>query len=74
MYGSRIGSVHVKDRVRGGTTVPLGTGDADFPAFFSGLAQLGYGGDVILQVARGESGREVEWAQQNAAFVRLALG
>ena len=25
-YGARIRNVHVKDRVRGGTTVPLGTG------------------------------------------------
>lgn len=72
-YGSRIGSVHVKDRLRRGTTVPLGTGDADLAAFFSGLAQLGYDGDVILQVARGETGSEVEWARQNAAVVRSAL-
>ena len=37
-YGTRIGSVHIKDRVRGGGTVPLGTGDADLPALFAGLA------------------------------------
>src|SRR5262249_5673617 len=28
-YGSRIGSVHLKDRRRGGGSVPLGTGDTD---------------------------------------------
>jgi L-ribulose-5-phosphate 3-epimerase len=69
-YGRRIGSVHIKDRVRGGGTVPLGTGDADLPALFDGLAELGYTGDYVLQVARGESGNEVEWARQNLAFLK----
>jgi len=73
-YGARIGSVHVKDRVRGGGTVPLGTGNTDFETFFGALAAIGYCGDIILQVARGETGSELEWARQNAAFVRAALG
>jgi sugar phosphate isomerase/epimerase len=29
-YGERVGSFHIKDRVRGGKTVPLGQGDTDF--------------------------------------------
>ncbi len=33
-YGARVGSVHIKDRVKGGSTVPLGTGDTDFMALF----------------------------------------
>lgn len=72
-YGARIGSLHIKDRVRGGTTVPLGTGNADLPALFAGLRRIEYRGDVILQVARGETGREVEWTRQNRAFVEAAL-
>lgn len=72
-YGDRIGSVHVKDRLRGGTTVPLGTGSADFPSFFDGLKQIGYAGDIVLQVARGDAGHEVEWARHNLAFVRAGL-
>ena len=51
-YGSRIVNVHVKDRVLGGTTVPLGTGNADFPATFEALAAARYRGDYILQTAR----------------------
>ncbi len=69
-YGDRIGSVHIKDRVRGGGTVPLGTGDADFPAVFAGLARIGYSADMTLQVARSEPGREVEWARSNREFVQ----
>jgi L-ribulose-5-phosphate 3-epimerase len=72
-YGRCIGSVHVKDRVRGGTTVPLGRGDADLPAVFAGLKDLDYRGDIILQVARGETGREVEWARHHREFVEAAL-
>ena len=68
-YGERVGSVHIKDRVRGGTTVPLGMGDADFDALFVALRGLGYSGDFVLQVARGVDGDEVEWARRNRAFV-----
>jgi hexulose-6-phosphate isomerase len=50
--GARISNVHVKDRVRGGTTVPLGQGDADFDTVFAELARARYAGDFILQTAR----------------------
>jgi L-ribulose-5-phosphate 3-epimerase len=73
-YGTRIGSVHIKDRIHGGGTVPLGTGDANLPALFSGLAGLRYQGDYVLQVARGADGSEVEWARQNRAFLAAQLG
>ncbi len=69
-YGDRIGSVHIKDRVLNGGTVPLGTGDTDFPALFSGLEKIRYQGDFTLQVARGIPGDEVAWAKQNVAWVR----
>ena len=67
-YGKRIGSVHIKDRVLNGGTVPLGTGNADFLTVFKGLEDMGYTGDFILQAARGISGEEVSLAQQNRAF------
>jgi len=51
-YGARVVNVHVKDRVLGGTTVPLTTGCADFDAVFSALAQQNYQGNFILQTAR----------------------
>ena len=55
-YGNRIVNVHVKDRILGGTTVPLGAGAADFDRVFSGLAKLGYSGNYILQTARTTDG------------------
>jgi L-ribulose-5-phosphate 3-epimerase len=69
-YGDRIGSVHIKDRVLNGGTVPLGTGNADFKSLFSCLEKISYAGDFTLQVARATPGDEVTWAQQNLAFVR----
>lgn len=72
-YGERIGSVHIKDRKQGGTTFPLGQGSAQFKKFFKALVACGYRGDFILQVAREESGREVESAQKNRQFVEQHL-
>jgi hexulose-6-phosphate isomerase len=51
-YGDRIINVHVKDRLLGGTTVPLGMGSADFKAVFKSLALIRYEGNCILQTAR----------------------
>ena len=55
-YGHRIVNVHIKDRMLGGTTVPLGTGSADFEAVFAGLARTAYAGNYILQTARAADG------------------
>jgi len=51
-YGPRIVNVHVKDRVLGGTTVPLGTGNANFSTVFRLLRDAVYGGYLIMQTAR----------------------
>jgi hexulose-6-phosphate isomerase len=55
-YAGRIDNVHVKDRLRGGTTVPLGTGAAELPLVFRLLVDAGYGGDYVLQTARAADG------------------
>jgi L-ribulose-5-phosphate 3-epimerase len=69
-YGDRVGSVHIKDRLLGGSTVPLGEGDTDFASLFDCLDRADYAGDFVLQVARGVPGDEVSWARQNIAFVQ----
>ncbi len=55
-YESRIFNVHVKDRIRGGTTVELGSGSADFELVFSELKKINYSGNYILQTARAADG------------------
>ena len=44
--------MHLKDRLLGGTTVPLGTGNAKLPETISALERQGYQGNYILQTAR----------------------
>jgi len=55
-YGPRIGHVHIKDRVRGGGTVPLGSGSADIKGTLQRLEREGYGGLYTLQTARAADG------------------
>ena len=56
LYGSRVLNVHLKDRLRGGTTVPLGTGACDFGECFRAMRAVGYGGNFVLQTARAADG------------------
>jgi hexulose-6-phosphate isomerase len=73
-YGSRVGSVHIKDRQKGGGTVPLGEGDADMATVFACLRTVDYRGDFILQVARGIEGDELDWNSRNVRTARLWMG
>jgi hexulose-6-phosphate isomerase len=51
-YGDRIVNVHIKDRLLGGSTVPLTTGNADILGALGALGHCGYEGNYILQTAR----------------------
>lgn len=77
-FGERVINVHIKDRVLGGTTVPLGTGNARFDVVFPALARARYTGRYILQTARAADGEHaaalcryrdmaVEWITRHAA-------
>jgi len=72
-YGSRIGSIHIKDRSRlpagGVATRPLGEGSADFEDVFQSIRNIGYRGGFTLQVARGQDGDEVNWIRKQLEFV-----
>ena len=68
-YGDRIVHLHVKDRVLGGTTVPLGTGNVDFPTVFGLLRNADYAGCLIMQTARAKDGDHAGKLQQYMAMV-----
>lgn len=55
-YGNRITDIHIKDRKKGGVSVLLGTGDADFEAFFDALNLLDFNGPFILESYRDDEG------------------
>jgi L-ribulose-5-phosphate 3-epimerase len=73
-YGNRIGSIHIKDRLRlldgKVATKALGEGSADFDDVFTSIRKIGYSGGFTLQVARGVDGDEVTWTKQQLAFLR----
>jgi L-ribulose-5-phosphate 3-epimerase len=68
---SLLHAVHIKDRVRGGGSKPLGAGDANFQGFFPILLRSGFRGDFVLQHYF-EHDPEVE-AEQSLSFVKQLL-
>ncbi len=73
-YGNRVQNVHIKDRKRGGHTVPLGTGHADFKRVFSALKTIDYSGQYILQTARATDGKHAEALMHYRSMTENYLG
>lgn len=77
--GEFIVNVHVKDRIKLGGTVPLGSGDTDFDTVFDALRKINYSGDFILQAAREDLPRQkqkkqyAETVKDYISFVRPFL-
>ena len=68
-----LGSVHVKDRMLGGSTVALGQGNADFPTCFNLIRKADFSRHFVLQTARGKDGYEIDLAIHNRKFVEQQL-
>lgn len=72
-YGDRIGSIHIKDRLRkpNGSveTRPLGQGSANLNEVFACMQKIHYKGGITLQVARGVDNDEVAFIKEQLAFV-----
>jgi len=64
-YGNRITDIHIKDRVLGGGSVVLGSGDADFESFFKKLKEINYEGPFIMQAYRDDEGVKIFKQQLN---------
>lgn len=69
LYGDRILNIHIKDRLRGGGTVPLGRGNADFDRVFEQIARSGYKGNFIIQAARDDAGEHLKLMQIYKKFI-----
>jgi L-ribulose-5-phosphate 3-epimerase len=69
--GARLVGIHVKDRKRGGSSVLLGQGDADFHGFFAVVKEAGYRGPIILQTAFGANYLEI--ASRHRHYVEECL-
>jgi L-ribulose-5-phosphate 3-epimerase len=58
-YGNQITDIHIKDRQLGGSSVPLGQGNANFDSFFNKLKEFNYEGPFIMQAFRDDEGVEI---------------
>ena len=67
-YGELISDIHIKDRMLGGSSVVLGTGNAQFERFSGALRSINYAGPFILQALRDDEGMEI--FKQQLAWVR----
>ena len=70
-YGERISDIHIKDRILGGGSVVLGSGDTQFERFFRALRPLDYQGPFIMQAYRDDEGVEV--FRRQLAWIRPQL-
>jgi len=71
LLGPVLYGVHIKDRRRGGPSVPLGTGAVDFARVFETLDQIEYGGSLILETPVGDDA--MVSAQRHRAFLRQMM-
>ncbi|MGE0171426.1 MAG: sugar phosphate isomerase/epimerase family protein [Oligoflexales bacterium] len=55
-YGSLIWDVHIKDRILGGGSVFLGSGNANFREVFGLLEKMNYDGLFVMQAFRDDQG------------------
>jgi L-ribulose-5-phosphate 3-epimerase UlaE len=70
LYGNRISDIHIKDRLLGGCSVVLGTGNANFKSFFEVFSNIDFKGPIVMQVYRDDEGIEIfkkqfEWFKLN---------
>lgn len=68
--GDRIFNVHIKDRILGGKTVPLGQGSVDFKVVSKSLQDIGYAGNMIMQAARDFNRPEAQVISEYISFCR----
>ncbi len=73
LYGDRVLNVHIKDRVKGGTTVPLGEGHADFHSVFTELKKIKYKGNFILQTARAKDEQHMMVLKKYRTFTQKLI-
>ncbi len=72
-YGNKISDIHIKDRLFGKGSVPLGQGNADIPRVFELLLRYNYKGIIIFQAFRDDEGiemfkKQLNWFNENVQY------
>ena len=55
LYANKIGVIHIKDRVKDGGSVQIGTGDVNWLEFISMIKKYNFKGPITMQAARCKS-------------------
>jgi len=72
-YGRFIKGVHIKDRILGGKSVRLGSGNVDFKIIFNLLKKINYKNHIILQTARSENNNDIKEMKINLQYIKKIL-
>lgn len=70
-YGDSITDLHIKDRLLGGKSVPLGEGNTDFDGFFAIYSKLDLSSPFIIQAYRDDEGISI--FQRQHEFLKKLL-
>ena len=68
-YGKYIFNIHIKDRLKNGSTIRLGNGDANFVKLFYNLKKMKYKNNLILQTARSKKNQHMNEIKKNLSFL-----
>ena len=71
IYGKYIKNIHIKDRLKKGKSVRLGSGNVNFDKFFKLINKINYKGALILQTARSvKKGEDFNELKTNLRFIK----
>jgi len=69
-YGKFIKNIHIKDRIKYGTTVRPGFGNCDFTKVFSNIKKINYKGLLIFQTARPKKMQDLKEILINLEYIK----
>jgi hexulose-6-phosphate isomerase len=72
-FGSKIKNVHFKDRTYNGETRHFGLGNTDFKTILDSLKHINYTDNIILQLARGVNGDEINYIKNTYNKIKKLL-
>ena len=67
---NNLGSVHIKDRKLGGSSVPLGQGDVKFLRVFQHLKLINFNGPITFQIYRNKDSNEISILKDSLTFIK----
>mgnify|MGYP001165327805 FL=1 len=73
ILGNNLGSVHIKDRKIGGSSVPLGQGDVKFLRVFQSLRLINFHGPITFQIYRNKDSNNISILKNSLTFIKETI-